>query len=403
MMEKVSSILFYFWCVLVFIHLCKCQASSQGKKWDLNERSLEGKGKGKLDGYDHPDPYKRFSTPNFFQLHRGKLHINVTNWGATLVSLTLPDAKGRVADVLLGYDYLASYMKASSSRPYFGALVGRVANRIKNGEFTLNGKTYQLPKNDGNNTLHGGLTGFDNVLWEVKEQRSGKKPSIKFTYHSFDGEQGFPGDLDVSAKYTISGDMELRLDMEAIPRNKATPVNLINHAYWNLAGEGSGRDILGNSVTIWASHYTPTDSQFIPTGQILPVKGTPLDLTKAVIVGSRINKLNSTEKPPGFNHNYVLDGPKLRNGLRPGARMKDHWSSRVMEVWTTAPGMQFYTSNGMKDTVGKGGVIYKAHSAFCFESQAFPNAVNQPNFPSVIVKPGQIYKHTMLFKFSVDK
>jgi len=188
--------------------------------------------------------------------------------------------------------------------------------------------------------------------------------------------------------------------MEAIPRNKATPVNLINHGYWNLAGEGSGRDVLGNSVTIWASQYTPSDSQFIPTGQILPVKGTPLDLNKEVIVGSRINKLNSN--PPGFNHNYVLDGPKLKNGLRPGARMKDHWSSRVMEVWTTAPGMQFYTSNFL-NAVGKGGVVYKPHSAFCFESQAFPNAVNQPNFPSVIVKPGQIYKHTMLFKFSVEK
>jgi len=394
---KVSSILLHFWCILVFIHLCKCHASSQGQKSELNPKNLDGKGK--LAGYGHP--YKRINAPSFFQLRRGDLHINLTNWGATLISLILPDAKGNLADVLLGYDNLASYMNTSSGGPYFGALVGRVANRIKNGEFTLNGKTYQLPKNDGNNTLHGGLRGFDNVLWEVKEQRSGRKPSIKFTYHSFDGEQGFPGDLDVSATYTISGDMELRLDMEAKSRNKATPVNLINHGYWNLAGEGSGRDILGNSVTIWASHYTPTDSQFIPNGQILPVKGTPLDLTKEVIVGSRINQLNNSGNV-GFNHNYVLDGPKLKNGLRPGARMKDHWSSRVMEVWTTAPGMQFYTSNFL-NTVGKGGAIYKPHSAFCFESQAFPNAVNQPNFPSVIVNPGQIYMHTMLIKFSVDK
>lgn len=216
-------------------------------------------------------------------------------------------------------------------------------------------------------------------------------------------QAGFPGDLDVSVTYTISEDMELRLDYEAIPRNKATPVSLTTHAYWNLAGHNSGRDILGNSVKIWASHYTPTDDHLIPTGQILPVKGTPLDFRKETIVGTRINKVKSTEKPPGFDNNYVLDGPKLKNGLKPAARMKDHWSSRVMEVWSTAPGMQFYTSNNLKNTVGKGGFLYKPHTALCFETQGFPNAVNQPNFPSVIVKPGQIYRQTMLYKFSVDK
>jgi len=385
--QSIMAKIVYFLWILVFIQLCRCEAFDQEK--------------GKLGGHGYF--HRRINGPGFFHLQKGDLHINVTNWGATLVSLTLPDAKGHIADVALGYDSLASYMNVSSTRPYLGAILGRVSNRVKNAQFMLNGETYHLPKNDGNNTLHGGLRGFDNVLWKVKEYRGGRRPSVKFTYHSFDGEQGFPGDLDVSVTYTISGDMELRLDYEAIPRNKATPVSLTTHAYWNLAGHNSGRDILDNSVKIWASHYTPTDDHLIPTGQILPVKGTPLDFRKETIVGSRINKVKSNEKPPGFDNNYVLDGPKLKNGLKPAARMKDPWSSRVMEVWSTAPGMQFYTSNNLKDTVGKGGFLYKPHTALCFETQGFPNAVNQPNFPSVIVKPGQIYRQTMLYKFSVDK
>ncbi|KAH9295402.1 hypothetical protein KI387_038990 [Taxus chinensis] len=245
------------------------------------------------------------------------------------------------------------------------------------------------------------MRGFNNVLWKVKEMKGGSKPSIKFVYRSFDGEEGYPGDLDVFATYTISGDMELTLEMEAIPRNKVTPVSLINHAYWNLAGQDSGRDILNHSVKIWASHYLPTDDTLVPTGQILPVEGTPLDFTKETTIGSRINKVPSIKGSHRFDHNYVLDGSESMMGLKIVARAKDPWSSRVLEVWTSAPGMQFYTST--KVYVGKGGVIYKSLSSFSFETQGFPNSVNQPNFPSVIVRPGQIYKHTMVLKFSVDK
>eukprot|EP00252_Welwitschia_mirabilis_P014197 TRINITY_DN31267_c0_g1_i1.p1 TRINITY_DN31267_c0_g1~~TRINITY_DN31267_c0_g1_i1.p1 ORF type:complete len:371 (+),score=57.14 TRINITY_DN31267_c0_g1_i1:467-1579(+) len=349
----------------------------------------------------------RATTPpsaGFYSLSKGKFHVNVTNWGATLVSLSLPDAKGNVSDITLGFDSLTPYMEASPSRPYFGATVGRVANRIKDAKFTLNNVTYNLAKNDGNNTLHGGVTGFDRVAWEVKEYKpNSKKPYIKFAYHSKDGEEGFPGDLDVTTRYTITKDMELRIDMEAEPRNKATPVSLINHAYWNLAGHNSGNDILDHSLRIWASKYTPTDSHLIPTGKISSVDGTPLDFRKERTIGSRINKLKSNEHPKGYDHNYVLDSPKKKNGLRAAARVMHHGSKRVMEVWTSAPAVQFYTSNNMQPTKGKAGMVYKPHSAFCLETQMFPNAVNQPNFPSVIVNPGKTYKHTSLFKFSVDK
>ncbi|XP_057835137.1 uncharacterized protein LOC131045561 [Cryptomeria japonica] len=382
MAKKGSCTLSMLCFAVLFLSLCKCQG---------------------LDGTLGRNPIKGKNSAGFFELHKGDLHINLTNWGATLVSLKTPDKNGHLADILLGFDSLASYMNISSSRHPFGAIVGRVANRIKNAQFTLDGKTYHLYANSGNNSIHGGRIGFDNVLWEVKEIKGGSEPSIKFSYHSFDGEEGYPGDLDVFATYTISNDMELTLEMEAIPRNKATPVNLINHAFWNLAGHDSGRDILDHSVKVWASHYTPKDKTQIPTGQILPVKGTPLDLTKETVIKSRIKEVNPSNKSnPGFDDNYVLDSPKSEKGLRIAARAKDPLSSRVLEVWTSAPGMQFYTSNNLKNIVGKGGAIYNSYSAFCFETQAFPNSVNQPNFPSVIVRPGQVYKHTMVIKFSVD-
>ncbi|XP_057829401.2 uncharacterized protein LOC131040480 [Cryptomeria japonica] len=339
---------------------------------------------------------KRDDTPKVFELHSGKVHMKITNWGATILSLSIPDSKGKLADVVLGFDTLTPYMNGSS--PYFGALVGRVANRIKDAQFTINGSTYHLPASEGNNTLHGGIRGFDKVLWTAKEKKWGKYTSIQFTYHSHDGEQGFPGDLDVSATYTL-GYNKLRLDMKAVARNKPTPVNLVQHTYWNLAGHNSGRDILGHSVKIWASKYTPTDKALIPTGQILPVKGTPLDFTKEVTVGSKINEL-----PAGYDHNYVLNSKKnSKTGLRPAAQVKEKHSKRMLEVWTNAPGMQFYTSNALNIIGGKGGAVYKEHFGLCLETQNFPNAVNQPNFPSEIVYPGKVYKHTMVFKFSVHK
>lgn len=331
--------------------------------------------------------------PQVFELKKGDLRLKVTNWGATVTSLQVPDAKGNLADVVLGFDSLTPYIDGSS--PYFGCIVGRVANRIKNGGFTLSGQHYSLPINNGPNTLHGGKIGFDKVVWKVEEQKDGENPSVKFSYHSHDGEQGFPGDLDVSATYTLSGNLELRLDMEAVPRNKPTPVSLAQHTYWNLAGHNSG-DILNHSVQIWGSHVTPVDENLIPTGELLPVKGTAFDFTNEKIVGSTISEVLG-----GYDHNYVLDCGESMDGLKHAAKVRDPSSSRVLDLWTNAPGMQFYTGNFLDGVVGKEGAVYGKHAGLCLETQGFPNAVNQASFPSIIVSPGEVYRHTMVFKFSV--
>ncbi|XP_057843051.1 uncharacterized protein LOC131052408 [Cryptomeria japonica] len=332
--------------------------------------------------------------PQMFQLKKGDLHLTVTNIGCTITSLKVPDAQGNLADVVLGFDTLTPYMDGTSK--YFGCIVGRVANRIKDGGFTLNGERYSLPVNNGPNTLHGGEKGFDKVVWKVEEQKDGETPSIKFSYHSHDGEQGFPGDLDVTATYTLNGKMELRLDMEAIPRNKPTPVSLAQHTYWNLAGHNSG-DILGHSVQLWGSHVTPVDDKLIPTGELLPVEGTPFDFRIAKIIGSTIDQV-----PGGYDHNYVLDCGETNDGLKHAVKVKDPSSSRVLDLWTNAPGMQFYTGNFVNGITGKGGAVYNKHAGLCLETQGFPNAVNQLNFPSIIVSPGEVYKHSMVYKFSVD-
>ncbi|XP_077234569.1 uncharacterized protein LOC143876758, partial [Tasmannia lanceolata] len=281
--------------------------------------------------------------------------------------------------------------------PYFGCIVGRVANRIKDGKFTLKGVQYSLPINKPPNSLHGGHKGFDKVLWEVAEYKDGEIPSITFKNHSRDGEEGYPGDVSVTATYSLTSSTTLRLDMEAVPENKATPINLAQHTYWNLAGHYSG-DVLEHSVQMWASHITPVDQNTVPTGEIMPVKGTPFDFTTEKKIGSTIH-----EVPGGYDHNYVLDCGEEKSGLKHAAKVKGPSNSRVMNLWTNAPGVQFYTANYVNGVVGKGGAFYGKHSALCLETQGFPNAINQPNFPSVVVEPGEKYKHSMLFEFSVGE
>ncbi|KAL1360798.1 hypothetical protein HN51_006182 [Arachis hypogaea] len=326
-----------------------------------------------------------------FELKKGDLSLKVTNWGATILSLTLPDKNGKLGDVILGYKSIKDYTNGTT---YFGATVGRVANRIGGAQFTLNGVHYKLVANEGNNTLHGGTRGFSDVLWKVESyKRDAKNPSITFSYYSFDGEEGFPGDLIVTVSYILSRKNHLAIVMKAKALNKATPVNLANHAYWNLGGQNSG-NILDEVVQIFGSKITVVDSKLIPTGKFASVKGTPYDFLKPQVVGSRINKLASTK---GYDINYVLDSEKK---IKLAAIVKDHKSGRVLELYTNAPGLQFYTGNYLSNLKGKGGYVYQSHAGLCLESQAFPDSVNHPNFPSTIVTPQKPYKHFMLFKFS---
>ncbi|KAF0890379.1 hypothetical protein E2562_002774 [Oryza meyeriana var. granulata] len=311
--------------------------------------------------------------------------------------------QGKLADVVLGYDTVAEYVNASS---YFGALVGRVANRIAKARFVLDGKVYHLYANDGDNTLHGGHRGFSKVIWTVKEHiGGGDTPYITLYYHSFDGEQGFPGALDVYVTYRLSSPYVLSVHMNATAVGKATPVNLAQHSYWNLGGAGSG-DILGNTVQLFASRYTPADADLIPTGQVAAVAGTPYDLRAPTPVGARVHQVTGGSKKGttiyGFDINYAVDGDDAaHDALRRVAVVRDGASGRAMELWANQPGVQFYTGNFLTaGDKGKGGKVYGQYGALCLETQGFPDAVNHPNFPSVIVRPGQVYKHDMVYKFS---
>ncbi|XP_031106372.1 aldose 1-epimerase-like [Ipomoea triloba] len=330
---------------------------------------------------------------NIFELNNGTIQVKVSNYGCTITSLSVPDKDGKLDDVVLGFDTLEPYQKGMA--PYFGCIVGRVANRIKDGKFTLNGVGYSLPLNRPPNSLHGGMKGYDKVVWEVSEFKEGENPSITFKYHSHDGEEGYPGDLSITATYSLTAKTTLRLDMEAVPGNKASPVSLAQHTYWNLAGHNSG-DILEHTAQLLGNHYTPVDQNTIPTGEIKAVKDTPFDFTTEKKIGRDIQQVGL-----GYDHNYVLDCGIEKSGLKHAVKIKDPKSARVLNLWTNAPGMQFYTANYLNGVVGKGGAVYNKHAGVCLETQGFPNAVNTPNFPSIIVQPGHKYQHTMVYEFSL--
>uniref|UniRef100_J3LQC7 Aldose 1-epimerase n=1 Tax=Oryza brachyantha TaxID=4533 RepID=J3LQC7_ORYBR len=332
------------------------------------------------------------ASPELFELDGGGIRAWISNVGATVTSLLVPDKNGVLGDVVLGFDSLDPYLNGTS--PYFGCIVGRVSNRIKDGKFTLNNMQYSLAINNPPNTLHGGFKGFDKIIWEVAEYIKGENPSITFKYYSKDGDEGFPGDVSVTARYSILASTTLKLEMEAIPLNKATPISLAQHTYWNLAGHSSG-DVLAHTVQIWGSQITPVDETSIPTGEMMPVSGTPFDFLREATIGSRIDQV-----PGGYDHNFVLDSGEVKSGLRHAAKVTDPSSSRVLDIWADAPGVQFYTGNFLNGIVGKGGAVYGKHAGLCLETQGFPNAVNQPNFPSMTVHPGEKYSHTMLFEFS---
>ena len=318
------------------------------------------------------------------------LTARVITFGATLTELWTPDRAGHPGDVVLGFDDLDGYVARS---PYFGATVGRVANRIARGRFTLDGAAYQLATNNGPNFLHGGLKGFDKVVWTAEIVPAADGVAVRFTYVSRDGEEGFPGTLTASVTYTLTSDDVLRLDYAATT-DRATPVNLSNHTYWNLRGEG---DILGHVLWLDADLYTPVDDTLIPTGEQSPVRGTPMDFTTATAVGARIDDVPG--KPVGYDHNFVL-----RNGtgtLALALRLSEPFSGREVEMWTTEPGIQFYSGNFLDGTLtGKRGTVYPFHGAIVLEAQHFPDSVNQPKFPSIVLAPGRTYTQTTLYRFS---
>ncbi len=320
------------------------------------------------------------------------MEARIANYGGIVVSLTAPGRDGRFADVVLGYDRLDGYLKAS---PYFGALVGRYANRIGGAKFSLNGKTYSLAQNGGPHSLHGGIQGFDKVVWEGRAVESANGPALELTYLSRDGEEGFPGNLTVKAVYTLTNENELLLDFHATT-DATTLCNLTHHSYFNLAGQG---DVLNHEVYINASRFTPADAALIPTGELRAVDGTPFDFRKPMAIGARIQADDPQLKiAGGYDQNFVIDNPPGRLGLH--ARVYEPTTGRVMEVLSTEPGLQFYTANHLDgSTIGKGGAVHQRFGALCLEPEHFPDSPNKPNFPPAVLSPGQTYHNTTIYKF----
>jgi aldose 1-epimerase len=322
------------------------------------------------------------------------IEVRVMTYGGIIVSVKTPDKNGKLGDITLGFDSLAGYL---DKNPYFGALVGRYGNRIAKGKFTLDGKEYKLAVNNGPNALHGGLIGFDKVVWQAEPFTKDNSSGLTLKYTSADGEEGYPGTLHVAVTYTLDDKNEFSIHYHATT-DKATPLNLTNHTYFNLAGEGRG-SILGVELTLNADHFTPVDSTLIPTGKIASVQGTPFDFTKPYTIGARINdKDEQLEFGGGYDHNFVVNrkGP----GLVMAARAYDPVSGRVLEVDTTEPGFQIYTGNFLDGVHGKNGHVYNKRDAFCVETQHYPDSPNHPNFPSTILRPGHAYESTTVWKFS---
>jgi len=320
--------------------------------------------------------------------------VKITNYGGIVVSLTVPDKDGQFGDVVLGYDSLDGYIK---NNPYFGALIGRYGNRIGKGQFKLDGQTYTLAKNDGDNHLHGGNVGFDKVVWDAKEIRGFGTVGLELTYVSKDGEEGYPGNLTTTVKYIWTNKNELKIEYTATT-DKATVVNLTHHSYFNLAGKG---DILSHELMMKADKFTPVDDGLIPTGELRSVSGTPFDFTKATAIGARIDADNEQlEFGKGYDHNWVLNN--YNGKMQKVASLYEPTTGRLMEISTTEPGLQFYSGNFLDGTItGKAGKVYNFRSGLCLETQHFPDSPNKPEFLSTTLKPGEKYKTTTIYKFSV--
>ncbi|MDX1934924.1 MAG: aldose epimerase family protein [Capsulimonadales bacterium] len=324
----------------------------------------------------------------FTLTNKNGLVARVMTYGGILTEFHTPDRTGKPGDITLGFDNLAAYLKG---HPFFGALTGRVANRIAKGKFSLDGKEYTLAVNNGPNHLHGGVKGFDKQVWKPEIRQNPEGPSLALTYRSKDGEEGYPGNLDVTVVYTLTDRNALRIEYTA-KTDRATPVNLTHHAYFNLAGKG---DVLGHEVLFNATRYTPVDPTSIPTGEIASVVGTPFDFLTPHTIGERIRETGGD--PYGYDHNLIVENGGA--GLTFAARVYEPTTGRVLEMHTTEPGFQFYTGNYLDGTLtGKGGTVYGVRNGFCLEAQHYPDSINQPKFPSVILRPGETYRQTTEYR-----
>ena len=327
------------------------------------------------------------------------IELDVATYGGTVTRLLAPDRSGERADIVLGHEWLQSYLAGT---PYFGAIIGRYGNRIAGGRFTLDGNEYVLAVNNGPNHLHGGLVGFDKVVWDAEPYVKAREAGVILTHVSPDGDEGYPGELSVQVVYALSADGELRIDYEATT-DAPTILNLTHHGYWNLAGHGAG-DILDHELALHAGRFTPVDETLIPTGELRSVQGTPFDFREPTRIGARIESDDEQIVfGGGYDHNFVLDGWVGDGLLRPAAVLADPASGRVMEVLTTEPGLQFYSGNFLDGSdLGKEGVAYAHRTGLCLETQHFPDSPNQPDFPSTVLRPGETYRSTTVYRFSAE-
>jgi aldose 1-epimerase len=379
MMKKIA----YFMAGFLLVGALVEQSVIAAKK--KNKGSVKKEAFGKTEDGKKVDAY--------ILTNKNGLQAKIITYGAMLTEMHVPDKNGNLGDVVLGHDKLEDYLDGHS---YFGVTTGRVANRIAKGKFTLDGHEYSLATNNDPNHLHGGIEGIDKKVWSAKEVRSKEGEAVAFSYVSPDDEEGYPGELKMKVTYTLTDDNELRIDYLATT-NKATPVNLTNHAYWNLAGKGQ---ILDHVLQLNADHYTPVDKTGIPTGEILKVDDV-MSFLKPTKIGARIDDAKLAGEPGGYDHNYCLN--KIEFGkISMAARVEEETSGRTLEIFTTEPGIQFYTGNFLNGTeIGKGGWKYEFRNAFCLETQHFPDSINQPHFPSTVLRPKEKYTQTTIHKFGV--
>lgn len=365
---------------IIALSICTVMLSCSGPKTNTSGNNLLITEFGRLQNGETVDLYTLTGTTG--------MEVKIMTYGAALVSIKTPDRNGISTNIVLGFDSLPSYQ---ADVPYFGAIVGRYGNRIAKGEFQFDGNLYQLTINDGVNHLHGGLKGFDKLVWKATPINHPTEPGLNLKYYSEDGEEGYPGNLLVSVTYTLKGnDLEIQYEAET---DQSTPVNLTNHAYFNLAGKGS---VLNHVLTLNAPYYTPVDKTLIPTGEIATVEGTPFDFTKPYEIGARINQV-----PGGYDHNFVLAEPSAEV-LNFAALLKDPESGRVLEIYTTEPGIQFYSGNFLDGTLSNGELVFDQYAGLCLETQHFPDSPNKDHFPSTILHPGEKLQSKTVFRFRVE-